>query len=273
MLSIGEFSRVARVSTRLLRHYDQLGLLKPATVDADTGYRYYGAALLSRLNRIFVLKELGFELEAIPPLLDDEVDPESLRGLLEERRTRVAETIDREQARLRHIEARIAQLDDAGSLVDDDVIVRSEPARTLFAIRRTVRSFDEAKVILGRVMRAVTTTVSKRNLGQLAVLAHAETFEPDALDLEIGFFVGDPPPPIALDDEWIAPRRVAEVHTMAVCVRTGPPERSHVASARVARFVEARGYRIGAPTREVFVAPFDPARPESAVVEMQFPLR
>src|SRR5262245_4426371 len=60
MFKIGEFSRIARVSARLLRYYDELGLLKPGVVDATTGYRYYTSSQLLRLNRILVLRDLGF---------------------------------------------------------------------------------------------------------------------------------------------------------------------------------------------------------------------
>ena len=41
MLRIGEFSKLSRVSIRMLRHYDDIGLLKPAEIDHFTGYRYY----------------------------------------------------------------------------------------------------------------------------------------------------------------------------------------------------------------------------------------
>ena len=273
MLSIGEFSRVARVSTRLLRHYDRLGLLAPAHVDEDTGYRYYTAEQIGRLNRILVLKELGFRLEVIAPMLDEAPDPAALRDMLAEHRREIAETIDREEARLRHVEARIAQLDEAGSLVDDDVIVRSEPARKLFAARTQVDSFAAAKATLGRVMRLVAEALPKRSLGQLAVFSHAETFDPEALDLELGYFVSGDPAPLEADGLRLEVREAPAVEEMAVCVRKGPPDQSHVTTARIARFVEARGYRLEAPSREVFIAPFDPTRPQTAVVEMQFPLR
>ena len=41
MLKIGEFSKLSRVSVRMLRHYDEIGLLKPAEIDRFTDYRYY----------------------------------------------------------------------------------------------------------------------------------------------------------------------------------------------------------------------------------------
>ena len=65
MFKIGDFSRIARVSCRLLRYYDEIGLLKPGSTERDTGYRYYSASQLPRLNRILVLKELGLSLEEI----------------------------------------------------------------------------------------------------------------------------------------------------------------------------------------------------------------
>lgn len=63
MLKIGDFSRIARVSTRLLRWYDEVGLLKPARIEAETGYRWYHVGQLRVLNRILVLKELGLSLD------------------------------------------------------------------------------------------------------------------------------------------------------------------------------------------------------------------
>ena len=52
MLKIGEFSKLSRVSIRLLRHYDEAGLLAPASTDPFTGYRYYSEAQLPIANRI-----------------------------------------------------------------------------------------------------------------------------------------------------------------------------------------------------------------------------
>ena len=59
MFRIGEFSRIARVSARLLRFYDEIGLLTPAHADPQTGYRYYTVTQLAQLNRILVLKDSG----------------------------------------------------------------------------------------------------------------------------------------------------------------------------------------------------------------------
>src|SRR5215207_3930446 len=70
VFKIGDFSRITRVSTKMLRHYDEIGLFKPALVDRFTGYRYYSYDQLPRLNRILVLKGLGFSLDDIRQMLD-----------------------------------------------------------------------------------------------------------------------------------------------------------------------------------------------------------
>jgi DNA-binding transcriptional MerR regulator len=82
VFKIGEFSRIARVSARLLRFYDELGLLKPGVVDATTGYRFYTTAQLQRLNRILVLKDLGLSLEQIGGVIDEDASADQLRAML-----------------------------------------------------------------------------------------------------------------------------------------------------------------------------------------------
>jgi DNA-binding transcriptional MerR regulator len=59
VLPIGRFSRRFRISTKSLRHYDELGLLKPAKVDDASGYRYYSVQQADVAERIWVLRR-GF---------------------------------------------------------------------------------------------------------------------------------------------------------------------------------------------------------------------
>ena len=70
MLKIGDFSKLSRVSIRMLRHYDDIGLLKPAEIDEVTGYRYYHEEQLFTIGRITSLKDMGFALADIIKILD-----------------------------------------------------------------------------------------------------------------------------------------------------------------------------------------------------------
>ena len=82
MFKIGDFSKLGQVSIRMLRHYDQFGLLKPDHIDKFTGYRYYTAGQLANLNRILFFKDLGFSLLQIKDSLSDNLPNDQLRGML-----------------------------------------------------------------------------------------------------------------------------------------------------------------------------------------------
>ena len=74
MLNIGDFAPLGGVSVRMLRHYDDLGLLRPVEVDAWTGRRHYEVTQLGDLNRLVAFKDLGFTLEQVGDLLRDGVE-------------------------------------------------------------------------------------------------------------------------------------------------------------------------------------------------------
>ena len=97
MFRIGEFAQIAQVSTRQLRHYDQLGLLRPLTTDAVTGYRYYSMRQLPRLNAILALKELGLTLDQIGSQLENEITASELRGMLTMKRAQIEQLLHEEE--------------------------------------------------------------------------------------------------------------------------------------------------------------------------------
>ncbi|HLJ32957.1 MAG TPA: MerR family transcriptional regulator, partial [Ktedonobacteraceae bacterium] len=105
MYLIGEFSQISRVSRRLLHYYDEIGLLKPALIDPHTGYRYYSARQLPRLNRILALKELGLTLDSIAVMMQAGVSDEEIHGMLLLQKAELEQTLLEDMQRLRRIEA------------------------------------------------------------------------------------------------------------------------------------------------------------------------
>jgi DNA-binding transcriptional MerR regulator len=100
MFKIGDFSKLSRVSIKALRLYDEMRLLKPIQVDQFTSYRYYCASQLPRLNRILAFKDLGFSLEQILKLLDEDLSLAEIRGMLRLKQAELQNYIETEQARL-----------------------------------------------------------------------------------------------------------------------------------------------------------------------------
>ena len=272
MFKIGDFSRIARVSARLLRFYDDIGLLKPQHADTQSGYRYYSAAQLSRLNRILVLKELGFSLEEVGRILDQDPDAAELRAMLLVRRRDVESALEVEARRLRSIEMRIAQIESEGRFSLEDVIVRSEPARRLLSLRRVIPSFAAARELIQELRVAARRAVAQGRLGALMIIAHAHEFDPGRLDAEFGFTLDDETQPRLEGGDELTIRELPAVDRMAVCVRVGLPEDAHLATAKIGRYIEASGDELAGPSREFFLQLPPPERMHEAVVEMQFPI-
>ena len=142
-LKIGEFSVLGRVSVRMLRHYEKLGLLEPAETDTFTGYRYYTLDQLPRLNRIIALKELGFSLEQVGDILSNNPTAEAMRTLLNERREMLAAEIEQSSQRLDQVDVRLAQIEREGLPPEEsEVVLKSLPAVTVAAMRGVVPSVE-----------------------------------------------------------------------------------------------------------------------------------
>ncbi|MCB0148878.1 MAG: MerR family transcriptional regulator, partial [Caldilineaceae bacterium] len=127
MFKIGDFSRLAQVSVRMLRHYDKLGLLTPSHIDRFTGYRYYTIDQLARLNRILALNGLGLTLQEIADLLGDgsEVPVDQLRGMLVLRRKELERELADKRWQLASVEARLQQIEQENDPDPYEVIVKS----------------------------------------------------------------------------------------------------------------------------------------------------
>lgn len=274
MFRIGDFSRIARVSCRLLRYYDEIGLLKPATTDRDSGYRYYSATQLPELNRILVFKELGLSLDEIVKTMQSGASSTELREMLQLRRAEIEQTLAAEQERLRQLDTRIAQIDADGQLTADDVILRADPAQWVMSTRNIVASFAAARAVIGAVVRVGKRQIPSDNLGPLIAIAHAPEFEPDRLDVEIGYVVRSPIATPIKDASGVdlTLRELPAASRLATCVRVGLPENAHLITSKIGGFVEANGYCLSGPSRELFLQPPRLDRMAESVVEMQFPI-
>jgi len=143
MFSIGEFARLGQVSVKKLRHYDSIGLLRPARVDPATGYRYYTAAQLPTIGRIVALRDLGFGLAEIAAISADARPDDADVYAAKERQLR--ESIAASQTRLRRLTASRAWLDGRQSAVlvraVPRLLVATSDDRDFAALERQVAGF------------------------------------------------------------------------------------------------------------------------------------
>jgi DNA-binding transcriptional MerR regulator len=273
MFRIGEFSQIARVSGRLLRYYDSIGLLRPVRTDPQTGYRYYSAGQLGELNRILALKELGLTLDQVRRMLGDKISAEEIRGMLMLRKAELERSLAEEAARLRHVESRLQQIDEQGALKDYDVVVKSVEPQPFLALRATFPRLEDVMATLRDVARTVTARVPAQARDHLVVVAYSD-FDDQDLDLEIGFGLTR-----ALKRSVLLPDRrelttgeLPAAATLATIVRSGPLDQSHLAFGALGIWMEANGYSIAGPCREVFLNGLVASAEADAVMEIQFPV-
>lgn len=275
MFRIGEFAQIAQVSGRQLRFYDQLGLLQPAHVDQQTGYRYYTVRQLPRLNSILALKELGLSLEQIGPLLQKNLSPIELRSMLTLKRAQLERSLHEEEARLRHIASRIAQIDKDGTAEGFDVIMKSAPATPFLSLHHACESMDEVVRMVRTVAEEGTRQIRPGLRDKLVVVARND-IDSEKLDLDIGFSLTRPSNTTVriAGDLVLRASELPAVDAMATIVRPGTNAESHRSFSAVGIWIEANGYEVAGPCREVFLEPVTgPPGFEGALVEIQFPVR
>jgi DNA-binding transcriptional MerR regulator len=268
MFTIGEFAVLGRVSVRMLRHYDAIGLLRPAFVDPHTGYRYYRAAQLGRLDRVVALKDLGLTLEQVRTVLDDRLDVAELRGMLLLRRSQLAAQIAADRARLARVEARLRLLETEGRMTTNDVVLKQVPAVRIAELTAVAASYEPADI--GPVIQPLYPELFRR-LAEAGVPAtgpaiawYEPTGDGEAVLVHAGVPVGvDPAATRAVD--------VVELPALAsaaTIVHQGSMDEVEASMRALAGWIEENGLRAEGYAREVYLD-YCADAPEKGVTELQ----
>lgn len=239
LLSIGSFARRCRLSVKALRHYDELGLLRPERVDAASGYRYYDQRQAPLAIAIAVLRSLDVPLPVIRDLLARR-DPEALAEILDRERRRRTREIAQAETALRSIERLIR----AGTVFPYEIALRDEPARTVIAVEATTTA--ELHVVTGTAL-ATELLTKLRGLGRAPIGPLVCVLPPspgDTLVLQMCVEVADPPPG--------EPVMTLPAGPVAAARHVGPYEEMGLADHALHAWVEERGLRPTGPIREVY---------------------
>ncbi|MGF1654610.1 MAG: MerR family transcriptional regulator [Actinomycetales bacterium] len=143
MMRISDLARHSGVSVRMLRHYDALGLVAPARVDRDTGYRWYTPSQLGRVTAVLGLRDLGLTLAQCRDVLDERATVEEFRDLLRGLEAGVGERLEADTRRLQDIRRRLGSLERGWAAAAGTFRLRELPALRLAAVRTTVNDTTE----------------------------------------------------------------------------------------------------------------------------------
>jgi DNA-binding transcriptional MerR regulator len=273
MFTVGEFSQLAQVSKRLLRYYDEIGLLRPVHTDPLTGYRYYSAEQLPTLNRILALKDLGLSLEQIQRILHDRVSSDEIHGMLLLKKAEIEQHLQDELQRIRNIESRLQAIRNAETRAPLDVVVKQIPAQPVLSVRTIVDSFETGLGIFGQILNALPPRSAD---GLFFVTWHSGGPNERDCDVEIGQILASPSDtrsPIVLSGGLqLRVRQLPAVPMMATYVAKGPIEAMHIGYSAIGTWVETNRYRFSGPPREVALQQPQAADRSDGITEIQFPI-
>ncbi|PKM94108.1 MAG: MerR family transcriptional regulator [Firmicutes bacterium HGW-Firmicutes-1] len=268
MFSIGTFSNINKITTKTLRHYDEIGLLKPEFVDPFTGYRYYTSDQLPRLHKIITLKQMGLALNDIKASLNN---PESLELFLKLKEQDILNQIGEEQSKLMQIRSYFNLMKGAEFSMYTTVI-KPLPEVIVASMRQIVPSYDTFFDLCPNVMAK-----EMENVGCVCAVPeycfniyHDGEYKEHDIDVEICEAISE----MKKDTEILKFKVIPEVPLAACALHKGPYETLRDAYSYIFKWIEENQYDILDFPRESFIdGIWNKESNEDWLTEIQVPVK
>ena len=266
MLKIGEFSKLSRVSIRMLRHYDDIGLLKPAQIDDFTGYRYYREDQLFTAGRIASLKDMGFPLSDIIRILDSYDDKEKMDAFLSERQKELTKLSEDTEYKLMLLDSARKRLRKEQNM-SFDVTVKTIPERYAATVQMTVPHYEDEGMLWGVMMGEVGNLIPDD-----PCLAAAEFLDDEFKEENVEIVAWMTVKGKYSDTEHVKFKTLPAVK-VASCIIKGSYDQMGEAYATVVSWVRENGYKLNGHMFNIYhVSPAQTQNPDEYVTEACFPV-
>lgn len=247
-LKIGEFSKLMQVTVKTLRHYEQRGLLLPNEVDQASGYRFYSLSQMQRLNSIRMLKDLGFSLDEIKEIYDDESHTPD--------REQVEHKICQCEAEIQNLEKRRKQLINVLNSQKhietmDNFTIQKLPSIIVASHREIIKDYAAIGPmcvgVIGPEMQRLGCKCPPP--GYCFTIEHNKEYTPTDIDIEYCEQVEE----MGEDSAIIQFKHLPEV-AEAICMKHyGPYDRFYQSYITLFKYIEEQGYTIKGHPRCVYV--------------------
>ncbi|MFL0460428.1 MerR family transcriptional regulator [Kytococcus sedentarius] len=230
-MSIGQFSSLTRLSVRMLRHYDQHGVLTPAQVDAANGYRFYASDQLADAADVRRLRDVGFGVSAIAALLATRGTPAWERALLLQRQTLTADLLAAQQ-RVALIDRMLQTKEKTMSIEINETTL---PATILVLLRGTIPSYSSEGVLWERFIPELGRQ-GLTPIGPGGVVENDPTYVEEGPDVSVWL-------PVAPGSTAESPLEVHELPQQRAvkATITGPYSQISEAHAQMAEYMRQEG--------------------------------
>lgn len=269
MFRIGEFSKLTQVSIRMLRYYDEAGLLKPAETDRLTNYRLYSAEQIPILNKIVFMRDLGFTVSEIAAALQSWND-EFIAHQLEHKRKEIEAAIKSEQEKLTKINLAQQDIQQEKIEIHYNVSIKTIPSYPVLSLRRTVADYYAE----GQLWKELSAFAHQQRIpvsGNAFTIYHDMDYREREVDIEICA-------PVARMGENVNGfvfRNTEAVPLLACTMVYGPFERIAGAYIAFASWLQEHNqYRMAGTSRQiVHRGPWNEESPDKYLTEIQIPLK
>ncbi len=270
MLKIGDFSKLSRISIRMLRHYDEIGLLVPKSIDDFTNYRYYSEEQLAIAGRITALKEMGFSLTTIIEILKNYNDPKALSEFLVVKQAEVEAEAEEIKQRLLLLETAIMRLREDDMAMNYNVVLKTLPERYVASVRKILPAYNQ-EGILWNILMTETKAMNLQQADNCYSLAifHDEGYKESDIDIEIQISVKGK----YQNTENVTFKTVTEVE-IASATYKGSYEQITQVNHAVATWVRDNGYEFNGAIFCIYhVSPAQTQDPNELVTEVCYPVK
>ena len=270
MLKIGDFSKLSRVSIRMLRHYDEIGLLKPIWIDPESGYRYYTAEQLPIAGRIHALKDMGFGLAVIGEILPCYDDRDALDQYLRCKQVELQALSEQTVYRLRLLETARNRLRKEDKTMNYDVTIKTFPQRYAATVRMVIPSYEQEGMLWDILMKETEQLhLIDGDPCYCCAVFYDKEYRETQVDVEVQKDVKGTYP----DTEHVKFRTLPEV-TVACATCKGSYEQMGQMNAAIAAWVTDNGYIFDGPMFNIYhVSPHETSDPNQFVTEVCYPVR
>lgn len=270
MLKIGVFSTLSMISIRMLRHYDEIGLLVPREIDNFTGYRYYTESQLLEAERISALKHMGFGLAATQEILKVYDNPHALAEFLTVRHAQAAEEAAQLNSRLLLLENTIHQLQKGELIMQYNVTLKTLPERYVASVRQTIPTYQDEGRLWG-IFCQETDHMQLQDASPCYTLAifHDKEHKEHDVDVEVQKNLKG-----TYNNTEHVVFKTAPAVDYASATYKGSYEQITAVNKAVAAWVVDNGYEFnGAHFCIYHVSPYESQNPDDYVTEVCFPVK
>ncbi len=280
MLNIGDFSKIAKVTVKTLRHYDQIGLLKPKEIDYLTGYRKYSILQLTRLNKILFYKDLGFSLKQIFNLVEQDITVNQMKEMLSKNKSKLENDIMSAQKALETIISRINVLSLENNIPRYDIKVIEPAAFKIVYRKMTIPTIDEITFYSTKLYDSLYVELDRIKIfpiGPEMNLYHNTEYTETDIELEFGIAIkGTEEELKKLMNSDLIYREIKDENQTASIKFSGHYHSLDLPIIEGLKWIEKNGCELDGNLRELHLsgkAHINGELQKEAAVELQFPIR